>query len=107
MYPILNDHLKLLYQEYHRCSEAHQRENKVCSRIQIILNVDPFILILADEKLNTLVLNSVLAGKNKSQELFNVCLSNSLKQFQKKQGNKMKGIDGECDVQIPEVKQNR
>ena len=64
-------------------------------------------MILADEKLNTLVLNSVLAGKNKSQELFNVCLSNSLKQFQKKQGNKMKEIDGECDVQIPEVKQNR
>ena len=99
--------LKLFYQEYHRCSEVHQRENKVCLRIQIILNVDPFILILADEKLNTLVLNSVLAGQNKSQELFSVCLSNSLKQFQKKQGNKRTETDRECDVKIPEVKQNR
>ena len=100
--------LKLFYQEfYHRCSEVHQRENKVCLRIQIILNVDPFILILADEKLNTLVLNSVLAGQNKSRELFSVCLSNSLKQFQKKQGNKRRETDGECDVKIPEVNQNR
>ena len=71
------------------------------------VSVVHLIFILADEKLNTLVLNSVLAGKNKSQELFSVCPSKSLNQFQKKQDKTVKEFYEECDVRIPEVKNKK
>ena len=103
----MNDHLEIvvsgLSQMFRSTSKGKQGLFKDLNHIQCWLSH----IFLADEKLNTLVLNSVLAGPNKSRELFSVCPSNSLIQFQKKQGSATREMDEECDIKIPEIKQNK